>query len=704
MTKLYFGWRAALMVLLAAVLICSCGGGGGNNGVLPISGSVRVTVVGYVVDLIGGNYVPGATVTVRGTNHAALYTAKSLPDGSYTVTVPARTDIYFDINGEGYAAMNTPVFNFSSDMMGDLAVIPAATGKYMADAFSGQILGNSWSDAAYAGSYWLSLDIYDPSDNDVQGITVAAQPGGSTIVYNNGSDVFSTTAPSHTSYNLPLVGAFGVSPGIYTLFLTDELGNSQHLTIPLVRGEITYAFVQWQEIWGFSVSGKVTAANGSAVRGVTVSLVTGSYTTASTTSDKDGQYSFINQISGTYSVNPSCTSVDCSFTPSAMPVTIAGHNATVPDIVINQSTTPSTDPAAFVSERAARLNGSYTNPFGAQGSAWFEYGTTTEYGSTTGTSWISGTATGTAALGISGLSPLTTYHYRIVTQVGGLTFYGNDAIFTTLIMPEVLASGQELPKFLAVDAENVYWSDYSSVRKVSKSDRTLTVLASGLNDPWQVAVDDINVYWAEYYGFAVKKVGINGGVVTTLASCGNEPYLTIDADNVYWTGNGISKVSKNGGTTLKLSTGSATGIAVDSQNVYWTEYGTSGAVKKMPITGGLAVTLASAAYAISIAVDSNSVYFSDGGQIKKVGSDIGVVTSLTSQHHGVYALTIDSTAVYWIEANDWQGVAVKKVSKDGGMVTTLAQSESDNYFSVAVDDTYVYWAASGKILRVPKSY
>jgi hypothetical protein len=374
-------------------------------------------------------------------------------------------------------------------------------------------------------------------------------------------------------------------------------------------------------------------------------------------------------------------------------------------LVIDQSTTPLTGDATYVSEQSASLNGSYTNPFGTQGYAWFEYGSTTAYGNKTNMLWLSGADSGTASSRIDGLSQLSTYHYRLVTRTADLTFYGDDRTFTTLITPEVIVSGQETPIFLAVDAANIYWTAYSTVSKFSKNDHTLTILASGLNylSPWQLAVDDTNVYWAEYYGFAVKKVGINGGTVTTLASCGNEPGLAIDADFVYWTNPGISRVSKNGGTSTTLTTSSGTGIAVDSNNVYWSEYGVGGAVKKIPLTGGSAVTLAPADFVISIAVDSTSVYYSDGGLIKKVGIDSGTVTSLTSEHHGVYTLAIDSTHVYWIESLDW-GAALKKVSKQGGTVTKLAQLASDNYYGIALDETYVYWATGGNIKRVPKSY
>jgi hypothetical protein len=693
--KSYFGWFIVFIILLPSTLMCSCGGG--DNNVLPAT----VTVIGMIVDPVGGYGVPDSSVTVRDTNQATLSGTKSLPDGSYSVIVPSGKDIYINVSKPGYASMNTQVYNFTSDMQGNLPIIPAVTGKYMADAFSDHVLGNTWSDASYSGTCWLALDISDTSNDEVKGITVTAEESGPTIVYNNGSDVFMSTAPTRMSFNEPLVGGFGASSGVYTIFLTDELGNSQDLRIPLVPGEITYAFAEWQAVWGYSVSGKVTTTSGSGVAGVTVSLVTGSYAPEKTTTDKNGNYTITNQINGTYSITPSC-SVDCSFTPAMITAAIVNGNVIGKNFVIDESTMPLTADATYVSDNSATLNGSYTNPFGETTSAWFEYGTTGSYGNIAGSVQLD-SAAGTITAEIAGLSQLTTYHYRIVTSTAGLTFYGDDKTFTTLKTPEVIVSGLNSPKFLAVDASNVYWTDYSSVSKVSKNDRIVTILAFNLNDPWAIAVDATNVYWSEYYGFAIKKVSINGGAVTTLASAGNDYGIAIDADNVYWNNPYISKVSKNGGAVTHLADSIGTGIAVDSKNVYWTEYGVGGAVKKVALTGGSEVTIATADFANSIAVDSTSVYYPDGGLIKKIGIDGGTVTSLTSEHHGVYVLAIDSTYVYWIESLDW-GAALKKVSKEGGTIVTLAQLASDNYYGIALDDTYVYWAASGEIKRIPKSY
>jgi len=77
------------------------------------------------------------------------------------------------------------------------------------------------------------------------------------------------------------------------------------------------------------------------------------------------------------------------------------------------------------------LNGT-VNPHGSITNVHFQYGTTTTYGSTTPSHSYHGGTTLPISANIAGLSPNTTYHFRVVgTNIGGTT-YGSDRTFTTL--------------------------------------------------------------------------------------------------------------------------------------------------------------------------------------------------------------------------------------------------------------------------------
>ncbi len=81
------------------------------------------------------------------------------------------------------------------------------------------------------------------------------------------------------------------------------------------------------------------------------------------------------------------------------------------------------------------------NPNGQATTWYFEYGTTTSYGTRTGNvSAGSGTANTAASASVSGLTPGATYHYRVVATNGAGTVRGADGIFTTPAPPVAVTS------------------------------------------------------------------------------------------------------------------------------------------------------------------------------------------------------------------------------------------------------------------------
>lgn len=93
-----------------------------------------------------------------------------------------------------------------------------------------------------------------------------------------------------------------------------------------------------------------------------------------------------------------------------------------------------TDPATNVAATSATLNGTVF-PNKENTTYYFEYGTSTAYGSRTPDQGPTGGNAGKAvSADITGLAPSTTYHYRVVavnpSAPGGV--FGNDVTFTTL--------------------------------------------------------------------------------------------------------------------------------------------------------------------------------------------------------------------------------------------------------------------------------
>ena len=93
--------------------------------------------------------------------------------------------------------------------------------------------------------------------------------------------------------------------------------------------------------------------------------------------------------------------------------------------------TVQTNAATGISQNSATLNGQ-VNPNGYSTSYWFEYGTSQSLGyATFGQSLGSGNSSQNVNANISGLSPNTTYYFRVVAQNQYNTSYGSILSFTT---------------------------------------------------------------------------------------------------------------------------------------------------------------------------------------------------------------------------------------------------------------------------------
>jgi IPT/TIG domain len=92
-----------------------------------------------------------------------------------------------------------------------------------------------------------------------------------------------------------------------------------------------------------------------------------------------------------------------------------------------------TQPAEGVTQASATLTG-YVNPNGEEVTAcYFEYGTSESYGESVACSSLPGEGETPVIVSapVAGLTPLTTYHFRVVAASAGGTSYGADLTFTT---------------------------------------------------------------------------------------------------------------------------------------------------------------------------------------------------------------------------------------------------------------------------------
>ncbi len=150
---------------------------------------------------------------------------------------------------------------------------------------------------------------------------------------------------------------------------------------------------------------------------------------------------------------------DSSFTSSAAPTVVTGDASAV---------TPTT----------ATLRGAVT-PNGLSTTRWFEYGTSTNYGSKTpAVSAGSGTTASAVSASVKSLKAATTYHFRLVAQNSSGRSFGADRSFSTVGPPFVQTQPAQSvgPDFGVVAGaldtrgrSTTWWFDYGTSSAYGKS-------------------------------------------------------------------------------------------------------------------------------------------------------------------------------------------------------------------------------------------
>jgi sugar lactone lactonase YvrE len=162
--------------------------------------------------------------------------------------------------------------------------------------------------------------------------------------------------------------------------------------------------------------------------------------------------------------------------------------------------------------------------------------------------------------------------------------------------------------------------------------------------------------------------------------------LTVDDENIYLSVgySTVVRVPRSGGVPATLAQSFTRVLTTDGSYVYWIDiYGDAGSeqssIVRVPVEGGAVSTVAHLgphADPRCLAVDDTSVYWTDNrlpdasslqGVLKVAKAGGAPVTVAIDGPSVVEALSVDSTSVYWMAAE-----GIRRVSKDGGTVTTLA--------------------------------
>jgi hypothetical protein len=241
----------------------------------------------------------------------------------------------------------------------------------------------------------------------------------------------------------------------------------------------------------------------------------------------------------------------------------AAHAASAPTAI--------TGPVSAVGPTSATVTGTI-NPNGAATTWYFEYGTSTSYGSkTANTNAGSGTANANVSSGLTGLKPATTYHYRLVATNASGTTHGSDGIFSTSASPVattgaaggVTATSATLTGTVDPNGRATTWY-FQYGTSTSYGSRTAAKSAGAGTAPVAVSAPVSGLTRGKTYHFrlvATSDAGTSRGADRTFSTAGPPTAVTAPASSV-----AMSTARLNGNVTPN-------GLAT----TWYFEYGTTAA-------------------------------------------------------------------------------------------------------------------------------
>lgn len=263
----------------------------------------------------------------------------------------------------------------------------------------------------------------------------------------------------------------------------------------------------------------------------------------------------------------------------------------------------------------------------------------------------------------------------------------------------VLASEAVAPVNIALSSTHVYWVTANAVRRVPKAGGSAETLVSGFTSLRGIASSSTHLYFTELGTGtgSVQRVPLAGSTAETVASSVSSPLtITIYGTQAYWShSSGIDTKPSGSGPggegTVATTTQPALSIAVDDEYVYYVLGGISGVVGRdyRSISQSQPVILANQLNLPSqVVVDGSYVYFTENGgnALKRVSKLGGTVTTLATLEHPVGVYVDDQSAFVAAEGAG----QVVQVPKSGGQAT-IRESTAAGPSIIVGDSTTVYW-------------
>ena len=308
MRKILFTYLPALLLLaFLAMILVACGGdddGGGGPVAVPNSISGQVTWNGSGLSGVHMK-LDGATIsTIVTTNASGNYTFTGLNNGSYTLT-PNKPDVTFNPTSSPQTVSG-----------------PGITGVNFA------------ATATKAGPFIISGSV-SSAGSGLIGVTMTLTGASSATITTDPYNFFEFSGLANGNYTItPSKTGFTFSPTSSTQTVSDEdLTGVTFTATPVQAGT-------------HSISGNVVADNNGLI-GITMTLSGAS--SATTTTDNVGNYTFTGLDNGSYTITPSKTGF--TFSPADNTQTLTGQDITGVNFIATAT------PSAFAQVVTCPLSG-----------------------------------------------------------------------------------------------------------------------------------------------------------------------------------------------------------------------------------------------------------------------------------------------------------------------------------------------------------
>jgi alpha-tubulin suppressor-like RCC1 family protein len=348
-----------------------------------------------------------------------------------------------------------------------------------------------------------------------------------------------------------------------------------------------------------------------------------------------------------------------------------------------------------VSHNTATLYGTI-NPNGLATNAYFQYGATNTYGTNT-TAYPVGSDTTNVNLSadITGLSPNTTYHFRIVATNNIGASYGQDQAFTTAAVPYPPIVG-------AVSALNISYNSVSLTGTANPNSKDTTVYFQyGTSTAYQYATVLQNI------GSGTGDINVTADLTGILADteyhyrllANNIDGLSLSADQTFRTTTGPPNARTNYVSDINITSAVLNGIVnpnglTTTAYFEWgltTAYGSSTTVQD--IGTGVTDTVITATLN-SLSIDTN--YYYRLVAVNSAGTTNGanqvfIITAPTAPSNLTATATSPSSIwLAWTDAsNNEDGFKIERAPASGGQAGTYAQVGTAGVNAVSFSDSSV---------------